>query len=134
MSISRRKGISVAMSPYLGPWNAFRHSLSRRGRQATLASGRTRRIACPGLRRRGAATRSRGTMADISVRSEVAGIVARVAAAVGRRVAEGDEGIIIEAMKMELAVLAPAAGIVAAILVTEGEAVSEGQAIATLSR
>ena len=48
--------------------------------------------------------------------------------------AEGDEVIIIEAMKMELPVLAPAAGIVAAILVTEGEAVSEGQAIATLSR
>ena len=73
-------------------------------------------------------------MADISVRSEVAGTVARVAVAVGRRVAEGDEVIIIEAMKMELPVLAPAAGIVAAILVTEGEAVSEGQAIATLSR
>jgi biotin carboxyl carrier protein len=73
-------------------------------------------------------------MADIRVRSEVAGIVARVAAAVGGRVAEGDEIIIIEAMKMELPVLAPASGIVAAILVGEGDAVSEGQAIATLSR
>jgi len=73
-------------------------------------------------------------MADIAVRSEVAGVVARVAAMVGHRVAEGDEIIIIEAMKMELPVLAPASGIVAAILVAEGEMVSEGQAIATLSR
>jgi acetyl-CoA carboxylase biotin carboxyl carrier protein len=73
-------------------------------------------------------------MADIAVRSEVAGVVARVAATIGRRVAEGDEIIIIEAMKMELPVLAPASGVVAAILVAEGEMVSEGQAIATLSR
>ena len=73
-------------------------------------------------------------MPDIPVRSEVAGIVWRVATAVGRRVAEGDEVIILEAMKMELPVLAPAAGIIAAIHVAEGEAVSEGQAIATLSR
>lgn len=73
-------------------------------------------------------------MADLAVRSEVAGIVARIAASVGGRVAEGDEMIILEAMKMELPVLAPTAGVVAAILVVEGEAVSEGQAIATLSR
>ncbi|HKW53681.1 MAG TPA: acetyl-CoA carboxylase biotin carboxyl carrier protein subunit [Stellaceae bacterium] len=73
-------------------------------------------------------------MADIPVRSEVTGVVARVAAVVGGRVAEGDEIIIVEAMKMELPVLAPASGIVAAILVAEGEMVSEGQAIATLSR
>lgn len=73
-------------------------------------------------------------MADIAVRSEVAGVVARVAAAVGGSVAEGDEIIIIEAMKMELPVPAPASGIVAAILVAEGEMVSEGQTIATLSR
>ena len=73
-------------------------------------------------------------MADIAVRSEVAGVVVRVAAAVGGRVAEGDEIVIIEAMKMELPVPAPASGVIAAILVAEGETVSEGQAIATLSR
>src|SRR5216684_3908971 len=126
--MSRRKGISVAMSPYLGSQDALRHSPSPRRRQAPLASGRARRIPCPGASRRIAAERSGGKMADIPVRSEVAGIVARVAAVVGRRVAEGDEMIIVEAMKMELPVLAPAAGIVAAIFVAEGEAVSEGQA------
>src|SRR6266851_1278701 len=132
--MSRRKGISVAMSPYLGSQDALRHSPSPRRRQAPLASGRARRIPCPGASRRIAAERSGGKMADIPVRSEVAGIVARVTAVVGRRVAEGDEVIILEAMKMELPVLAPAAGIVAAIFVAEGETVSEGQAVATLSR
>src|SRR5216683_451136 len=115
--MSRRKGISVAMSPYLGSQDALRHSPSPRRRQAPLASGRARRIPCPGASRRIAAERSGGKMADIPVRSEVAGIVARVTAVVGRRVAEGDEVIILEAMKMELPVLAPAAGIVAAIFV-----------------
>lgn len=73
-------------------------------------------------------------MADIPVRSEVIGIVARVAAAVGGRVAEGDEVVILEAMKMELPVLAPAAGIVSAILVKEGDTVGEGQTLAILAR
>ena len=73
-------------------------------------------------------------MPDIAVRSEVAGVVARVAAIVGHRVAEGDEIIMVEAMKMELPVVAPAAGTVAAILVAEGDMVSEGQSVATLSR
>lgn len=73
-------------------------------------------------------------MADIRVRSEVAGVVARVVVAVGGHVAEGDEVIVLEAMKMELPVLAPAAGTLSAILVAEGETVSEGQAIAMLAR
>jgi biotin carboxyl carrier protein len=73
-------------------------------------------------------------MADIPVRCEVAGVVARVSAAAGSRVAEGDEIIIIEAMKMELPVLAPAAGAVSAVLVAVGELVSEGQIVARLAR
>jgi biotin carboxyl carrier protein len=73
-------------------------------------------------------------MADTAVRSEVVGVVARIAVAVGERVAEGDEVIILESMKMELPVLAPAAGIVSAILVKEGDTVAEGQTLATLAR
>jgi acetyl-CoA carboxylase biotin carboxyl carrier protein len=73
-------------------------------------------------------------MADILVRSEVVGVVARVMAAVGDRVAEGDEMIILESMKMELPVLAPRAGVVLSIMVKEGETVGEGQTLATLAR
>jgi acetyl-CoA carboxylase biotin carboxyl carrier protein len=73
-------------------------------------------------------------MAEMPVRSEVVGVVMRVAATAGTRVAEGDEIIILESMKMELPVLAPAAGVVSAILVKEGDQVAEGQALAMLAR
>jgi acetyl-CoA carboxylase biotin carboxyl carrier protein len=73
-------------------------------------------------------------MADIPVRSEVVGVVTRIAAAAGTQVAEGDEVVILEAMKMELPVPAPAAGVITAILVAEGDQVSEGQVLARLAR
>ena len=62
-------------------------------------------------------------MADIRVRSEVAGVVARVVVAVGGRVAEGDEVIVLEAMKMELPVRAPGDGRVRAVHCRPGELV-----------
>ena len=73
-------------------------------------------------------------MAEWPVRSEIAGIVARIVAPAGTRVAEGDEVVILESMKMELPVLAPAAGLIAAVLVAEGDTIAEGQPVATLSR
>ncbi|MGO8914553.1 MAG: acetyl-CoA carboxylase biotin carboxyl carrier protein subunit [Stellaceae bacterium] len=68
------------------------------------------------------------------VRSEVVGVVTRIVVTTGMRVAEGDEVVILEAMKMEQPVLAPAAGTVSAVLVKEGDQVAEGQAVATLTR
>ncbi|HUK00499.1 MAG TPA: biotin/lipoyl-binding carrier protein [Stellaceae bacterium] len=73
-------------------------------------------------------------MAEIAVRSEVVGTVMRIAAAAGAQVAEGDELVILESMKMELPVLAPAGGVVSAILVAEGDQVGEGQVLARLTR
>ncbi len=73
-------------------------------------------------------------MADIQVKSEVVGIVARVIAAVGQRVSEGDEVILLESMKMEIPVSAPSGGVVSAILVEEGQSVGEGQTLITLAR
>lgn len=73
-------------------------------------------------------------MAEIAVRSEVVGVVMRVVASAGARVAEGDELVILEAMKMELPVLAPSGGVVSAILVAEGDQVGEGQVVARLAR
>jgi biotin carboxyl carrier protein len=73
-------------------------------------------------------------MPDILVRSEMVARVARVAAQVGARVVEGDEIIVLEAMKMELPVLAPASGVVSTVLVAEGDMVGEGQTLATLAR
>ena len=73
-------------------------------------------------------------MADVPVRSEVVGVVTRIVAVAGTHVSEGDEVVILEAMKMEQPVLAPAAGTITAVLVKEGDQVAEGQALATLSR
>lgn len=73
-------------------------------------------------------------MAEHAVKSEVAGVVWRIVAKPGDRIAEGDEVIILESMKMELPVLAGADGVLSVIHVKEGDSVAEGQVVATLSR
>ena len=72
-------------------------------------------------------------MADIRVRSEVAGVVARVVVAVGGRVAEGDEVIVLEAMKMELPIRAPGDATVKAINCREGELVQPDRTLVELA-
>ena len=52
--------------------------------------------------------------------------VVRVVAAPGARVARGDTLVVLEAMKMELAVCAPADGVVKAVHCKEGELVQPG--------
>jgi len=66
-------------------------------------------------------------MAEIRVRSEIAGSVWKIEVAIGDAVAEDDALIILEAMKMEIPLLAPRAGVVKQILVAEGEAIAEGE-------
>jgi acetyl-CoA carboxylase biotin carboxyl carrier protein len=65
-------------------------------------------------------------MADLKVKSEIAGSVWKIEVAVGDRVAADDPLIILESMKMEIPLLAPRAGTVKQILVTEGEQLAEG--------
>ena len=65
-------------------------------------------------------------MADLRVRSEIAGAVWKIEVAVGDAVAAEDPLIILESMKMEIPLLAPRAGVVRRILVTEGEPIAEG--------
>ena len=60
------------------------------------------------------------------------GSVLRVDAAPGDTVAAGDAVVVLEAMKMELAVQAPAAGVVRAVHVRPGDVVSAGQALIEL--
>jgi biotin carboxyl carrier protein len=67
-----------------------------------------------------------------AVRTEVAGNVWKVEVGVGQRVAAGDVLVIVESMKMEIPVEAPAAGTVAEIRVAEGEPVAEGAIVAVL--
>jgi acetyl-CoA carboxylase biotin carboxyl carrier protein len=73
-----------------------------------------------------------GDMAEITVKSELNAIVWKVEASVGAPVNEGDILMILEAMKMEIPVMAPRASTVQTILVSEGQQVAEGQPLAVL--
>ena len=71
-------------------------------------------------------------MPDIRVTSDINGRVWKIEAAVGDIVAEGDTLIILESMKTELPVDAPASGRVKEILVAEEETVEEGRLLAVI--
>jgi biotin carboxyl carrier protein len=64
--------------------------------------------------------------------AEMVANVWRVLVAVGEEIAEGDSICILESMKMEIPVEAPAAGVVAKLNVAEGETVQEGDVIAVI--
>ena len=70
---------------------------------------------------------------NIKVEAGAAGKVFKIEAAVGKKVNRGDTVVIIEAMKMEIPVVAPEAGTVASIDAAVGDAVEAGQVLATLN-
>ena len=59
--------------------------------------------------------------------SPVSGSIWRVSTAAGQKVASGEPLIIVESMKMEMPVAAPADGIVVDLRCAEGRAVATGQ-------
>ena len=66
------------------------------------------------------------------VKSEVTGSVWKVEVLVGQSVSEGDTLLIVESMKMEIPISAPASGVVSELLVVEGEAVVDDQLVVFL--
>ena len=66
------------------------------------------------------------------VESEIQGRVWRLVAAQGERVAAGDVLLILESMKMEIPVLAPADGTVKEILTKEEDVLDEGAIVLRL--
>jgi len=66
------------------------------------------------------------------VRAEITANVWQVHTEVGARVAEGDELVILESMKMEIPVTAPLDGTVAKLLVAPEDKVQEGDVVAVL--
>ncbi|GJL87997.1 MAG: acetyl-CoA carboxylase biotin carboxyl carrier protein subunit [Minwuia thermotolerans] len=71
-------------------------------------------------------------MAEIEIKSEIAGKVWLIEAGVGQAVEEEDAVIILESMKMEIPVVAPVSGKITEILVEKDEAVAEGQTVARM--
>ena len=66
------------------------------------------------------------------MRAEITANVILVQVEAGQRVAEGDELVILESMKMEIPVLAPVDGVVAEVSLTAGATVAEGDLVATI--
>jgi len=68
-----------------------------------------------------------------SVSAHITGTVWKIEVKEGESVTEGQVCVILESMKMEMPVEAPAGGTVQKILVKEGQAVNEGDALLTLA-
>ena len=80
-----------------------------------------------------AAPKAASGAGSIEVKAGAAGKVFKIEANVGQSVAKGDAVVIIEAMKMEIPVVAPEAGTVASIDVAVGDAIEAGAVLATLN-
>ena len=70
---------------------------------------------------------------SVRIEAGAAGKVFKIAANVGQSVKKGDAVIIIEAMKMEIPVVAPSDGTVASIDCAVGDPCAAGQLLATLN-
>lgn len=66
------------------------------------------------------------------VKCPMIGLVSKLKVHVGDKVANNQEIIVLEAMKMETPVYAPAAGTIASISVKEQDSVTEGQILMTI--
>jgi len=71
-------------------------------------------------------------MAEIEIKSEIAGKVWLIEAEAGATVEEDDPVIILESMKMEIPVVAPEDGKITEILVAKDDPVAEDQVVAKM--
>jgi acetyl-CoA/propionyl-CoA carboxylase biotin carboxyl carrier protein len=95
------------------------------GTWVVTAPGGARTVVVPAVA--GAAAQAHGP-----VKSPLAGVVTAIAVAVGEAVVEGQELVVVEAMKMRFAVTAKLAGTVAELGIQAGDRVSAGQALLAL--
>ena len=80
-----------------------------------------------------AAPKAAGGAGGVKIEAGAAGKVFKVEASVGQAVKKGDAVVIIEAMKMEIPVVAPEDGTVASIDVAVGDPIEAGAVLATLN-
>jgi biotin carboxyl carrier protein len=69
---------------------------------------------------------------SVEIVSEMTGSVWKILVETGQRVEEGQTVLLVEAMKMEIPVVAMEAGTVAEILVAEGDMVADGDPVIRL--
>ncbi len=80
-----------------------------------------------------AAPKAAGAAGSVKIEAGAAGKIFKIEASVGQAVKAGDAVIILEAMKMEIPVVAPQDGTVASIDVAVGDAVEAGAVLATMN-
>lgn len=80
-----------------------------------------------------AAPKASGSAGGVKIEAGAAGKVFKIEAGVGQAVKAGDAVVILEAMKMEIPVVAPQDGTVASIDVAVGDAVEAGALLATMN-
>ena len=97
---------------------------------APVAAPKAAPAAAPKAAPKAAAAAGAGS---IQVKAGAAGKVFKIEASAGQSVKKGDAVVIIEAMKMEIPVVAPEDGTVASIDVAVGDAVEAGAVLATLN-
>lgn len=71
-------------------------------------------------------------MSEIKIKTDVAGRVCSIPAAIGASLNDGDEILLVEAMKMEIPVTAPGAGKLTSILVKVDDIIAEQQVVAII--
>jgi acetyl-CoA carboxylase biotin carboxyl carrier protein len=64
---------------------------------------------------------------SVEIRSTMPGRIVQVSKKAGDKVLEGEEVLVMEAMKMEMPIFSPADGVIAAIKVGEGQAVAKDE-------
>ena len=74
-----------------------------------------------------------GAAGAVDVTASVRGKICKIEASAGQAVKAGDTVIILEAMKMEIPVVAPQDGTIAGINVSVGDAVESGDVLATMN-
>ena len=71
-------------------------------------------------------------MPTMNIESEVTGTIWKVEVKAGQAVSEDETLLIVESMKMEIPVTAPAAGRIVEVQVMEGDAVTDQQVLVVL--
>ncbi|MCI8316131.1 MAG: biotin/lipoyl-binding protein [Lachnospiraceae bacterium] len=89
--------------------------------------------AVPKATPKAAAKASAGAAGSIKIEAGAAGKVFKLEKSVGQAVKKGDAVVILEAMKMEIPVVAPQDGTVASVDVAVGDSVEAGALLATLN-
>jgi len=112
--------------------NVYDVTVEENGSVAAPAAA-PRRAAAPVATPAPAAPAAAAGAGSIKIEAGAAGKVFKIEKNVGDKVAKGDAVLIVEAMKMEIPVVAPEDGTVASINVTVGDTVEAGALLATLN-